>query len=60
MNLGLNAFVIQFPDDLIDTCLMTAPRALLLPFAHWGHGKDEDSYKEGSSHVEFSIKPNEK
>src|SRR5207249_2182408 len=55
MNLCLNAFVIQFPDDLLDTCLVTAPRALLLPFAHRGHCKDEDSYKECSSHVEFSI-----
>jgi hypothetical protein len=26
-----------------------------LPFAHRGHCKDEDSYKECSSHVEFSI-----
>jgi hypothetical protein len=34
---------------------VTAPRALLLPFAHRGHCKDEDSYKECSSHVEFSI-----
>src|SRR4029450_7817285 len=55
MNLCLNAFVIQFPDDLLDTCSVTAPRALLLPFAHRGHCKDEDSYKECSSHVEFSI-----
>src|SRR5438128_6279158 len=55
MNLCLNAFVIQFPDDLIDTCLVTAPRVLLLPFAYRGHCKDEDSYKEFSSHVEFSI-----
>ena len=55
MNLCLNAFVIQFPDDLLDTCLVTAPRALLLPFAYRGHCKDEDSYKECSSHVEFSI-----
>src|SRR5207302_1695555 len=55
MNLCLNAFVIQFPDDFLDTCLVTAPRALLLPFAHRGHCKDEDSFKECSSHVEFSI-----
>src|SRR5438876_4752015 len=55
MNLCLNAFVIQFPDDLLDTCLVTAPRALLLPFARRGHCKGEDSYKECSSHVEFSI-----
>src|SRR5437667_7888935 len=55
MNLCLNAFVIQFPDDLLDTCLVTAPRALLLPFAHRGDCKDEDSYKEWLSHVEFSI-----
>src|SRR4029434_9934569 len=55
MNLCLNAFVIQFPDGLLDTCLVTAPRALLLPFAHRGHCKDEDSYKECSSLVEFSI-----
>src|SRR5947209_1704410 len=55
MNLCLNAFVIQFPDDLLDTCLVTAPRALLLPLAHRGHCKDEDSYKEYWSHVEFSI-----
>src|SRR4029077_7373925 len=55
MNLCLNAFVIQFPDDLLDTCKVTAPRALLLPFAHTDHCKDEDSYKECSSHVEFSI-----
>jgi hypothetical protein len=26
-----------------------------LPYAHSGHCKDEDSYKECSSHVEFSI-----
>ena len=55
MNLCLNAFVIQFPDGLLDTCSVTAPRALLLPYAHRGHCKDEDSYKECSSHVEFSI-----
>src|SRR4029077_4254816 len=55
MNLCLNAFVIQFPDGLLDTCSVTAPRALFLPFAHRGHCKDEDSYKECSSHVEFSI-----
>src|SRR6266550_4669176 len=45
MNLCLNAFVIQFPDDLLDTCSVTAPRALFLPYAHSGHCKDEDSYK---------------
>src|SRR5207248_877494 len=55
MNLCVNAFVIQFPDDLLDTCFVTAPRALLLPYAHRGHCKDEDSYKEYWSHVEFSI-----
>jgi len=59
MNLCLNAFVIQFPDGLLDTCSVTAPRALLLPYAHTGHCKDEDSYKECSSHVEFLHKPNE-
>src|SRR5439155_26783322 len=58
MNLCLNAFVIQFPDELLDTCSVTAPRALLLPCAHRGHCKDEDSYKECSSHVEFLHKPN--
>jgi hypothetical protein len=26
-----------------------------LPYAHRGHCKDEDSYKECWSHVEFSI-----
>jgi len=26
-----------------------------LPYAHRGHCKDEDSYKECSSHVELSI-----
>src|SRR5436190_9290919 len=55
MNLCLNAFVIQFPDGLLDTCSVTAPRALLLPHAHRGHCKDEDNYKECLSHVEFSI-----
>src|SRR5438477_10697893 len=55
MNLCLNAFVIQLPDGLLDTCLVTAARALLLPYAHRGHCKDEDSYKEYWSHVEFSI-----
>src|SRR5438067_125372 len=55
MNLCLNAFVIQFPNGLLDTCSVTAPRALLLPYAHRGHCKDEDSYKEYWSHVEFSI-----
>jgi hypothetical protein len=49
----LNAFVIQFPDDLLDTCVVTAARALLLPFAHRGHCKDEDNYKECWSHVKF-------
>jgi hypothetical protein len=34
---------------------VTAARALLLPFALRGYCKDEDSYKECSSHVEFSI-----
>jgi hypothetical protein len=29
-----------------------------LPYAHRGHGKDEDSYKECSSQVEFVHKPN--
>src|SRR4029434_2348377 len=56
MNLCLNAFVIQFPDGLLDTCSITAPRVLLLPYAHRGHCKDEDSYKECWSHVEFSIR----
>ena len=46
MNLCLNAFVIQFPDGLLDTCSVSAPRALLLPYAHRGHCKDEDGYKE--------------
>src|SRR5947208_8810618 len=55
MNLCVNAFVIQFPDGLLDTCSVPAPRALVLPYAHRGHCKDEDSYKECSSHVEFSI-----
>src|SRR5213076_1346443 len=55
MNLCLNAFVIQLPDGLLDTCLVTAARALLLPYAHSGHCNDEDSYKEYWSHVEFSI-----
>src|SRR5882724_477692 len=55
MNLCLNTFVIQSLDDLLDTCLVTAPRALLLRYAHRGHCKDEDSYKECWSHVEFSI-----
>src|SRR5438067_12752988 len=50
MNLCLNAFVIQFPDGLLDTCSVTAPRALLLPYAHSGHCKDEDTYKECRSH----------
>src|SRR2546429_1271261 len=59
MNLCLNAFVIQFPNGLLDTCSVTALRALLLPYAHTGHCKDEDSYKECSSHVEFLHKPNE-
>src|SRR6266496_4602899 len=54
MNLCLNAVVIQFPDGLLDTCSVTAPRALLLPYAHRGHCKDESSYKECWSHV-FSI-----
>ena len=48
MNLCLNAFVIQFPDGLLDTCSVTAPRARLLPYAHRGDCKDEDSYKERS------------
>src|SRR3954470_22303318 len=55
MNLCLNAFVIQLPDDLLDTCLMTATRALLLSFAHRSHCKEEDSYKECSIHAEFSF-----
>ena len=55
MNLCLNTFVIQFPDDFLDTCLVTVPRALLLRYAGRGHCKDEDRYKECWSHVEFSI-----
>src|ERR1700693_1774799 len=55
MNLCLNTFVIQFLDDLLDTCLVTGPRALLLRYAHRGHCKDEDSCKDCWSHVEFSI-----
>jgi hypothetical protein len=54
MNLCLDTFVIQFPDNLLDTCSVTA-RALVLPYAHRGYRKDEDSHKECSSHVEFSI-----
>jgi hypothetical protein len=30
--------------------------ALFLPYPHRGHCKDEDSYKDCSSHVEFSIR----
>ena len=60
MNLCLNAFVIQFPDGLLDTCSVSVPGALLLPYAHRDHCKDEDSYKDCSSHVEFSIRSNEK
>src|SRR5205807_4576665 len=56
MNLCLDAFVIQFPNGLLNTCSVTALRALLLPYAHRGHCKDEDSYKEYWSHVEFSIR----
>jgi hypothetical protein len=59
MNLCLNAFVIQPPDGLLDYCLVSVPRALLLPFANRGQCKDKDRYKECSSHVELSIKPNE-
>jgi len=55
MNLCLNAFVIQFPDGLLDTCSVTARRALLLPYAHRGYRDDEDSYKDYWSHVEFSV-----
>src|SRR5215467_13929926 len=55
MNLCLNAFVIQFPDGLLDTCSVTVPCALLLRYAHRGHCKDEDSYKECWSHVEFAV-----
>src|SRR5205807_1851063 len=55
MNLCLNAFVIEFLDDLLDTRLVTAHRALLLPFAHRGHCKNEGSDKQYWSHLEFSI-----
>src|SRR5881227_11846 len=55
MNLCLNAFVIQFSDGLLDTCSVTAARALLLPYAHRRHCKDEGRYKECWSHVEFFI-----
>ena len=55
MNLCLNAFVIQSPDGLLDIYSVTAPRALPLRYAHRDHCKDEDSYKECRSHVEFSI-----
>src|SRR5438874_2508955 len=55
MNLCLNAFVIQFPDDLLDTYLVTASRVLVLRYAHRGHCKDYEGYKEWWSHVEFSI-----
>ncbi len=55
MNLCLNTFVIQFLDDLFDTCLVTALRALLLRYADRGHCKDDGSYKECWSHVEISI-----
>jgi hypothetical protein len=34
---------------------VSAPRALLLPYAHRDHCKDEDSYKECSSHVVLSM-----
>ena len=54
MNLCLNAFVIQFPDGLLDTCSVTV-RALVLPYAQTGNRKDEDSHKECSCHEEFSF-----
>src|SRR5207237_257190 len=59
MNLCLNAFVIQFPNGLLDTCSVTAPRALLLPYTHRGHCKDEDSYKEVLVSCRVLHKPNE-
>src|SRR4029077_19416832 len=49
MNLCLNAFVIQFLDGLLDTCSVTDRRALLLPYAHRGHCKDEDRDKDCST-----------
>jgi hypothetical protein len=52
MDLCLNTFVIQFPDDLLDTCLLTVCRALLLRYAHRRHCKDEEGYKEFSSHID--------
>jgi hypothetical protein len=55
MNLCLNTFVIQSPYGLLDTYSVTVPRALLLRYAHRGYRKDEDSYKECWSHVEFSM-----
>src|SRR6476620_9949915 len=55
MDLCLNTFVIQFPDDLLDTCLLTVCRALLLRYAHRRHCKDDGSYQECWSHVESSI-----
>src|SRR6476646_9826261 len=55
MNLCLNAFVIHLPDDLLNTCSVSAPRALLLPCAHRSPCNDENSYKKGSSHVKVPI-----
>ena len=59
MNLCLNAFVIQFSDGLLDTCSVTVLRALLLPYAHRSHCKDEGSYNECWFHVEVSMESNE-
>src|SRR5678810_96925 len=55
MDLCFNTFVIQFLDNLLDTCLLTVCRALLLRYAHRRHRKDGGSYKECWSHVESSI-----
>src|SRR5215475_14270825 len=55
MSLCLNTFVIQPPDGLLDTYSVTVPHALLLRYAHRGHCKDEESYKEYWFHPEFSI-----
>ena len=53
MNLCLNAFIIQLSYDLLNAASLISTCALLLPFAHRGHCKDEDSYKECWSHVKF-------
>src|SRR5262249_9572248 len=54
-DLGLNAFIIQLPNGLLDAASLISACALLLPEGDRGCCKAQDGYDECSSHGEFSF-----